>query len=97
MRTKTLIVICLVAALSFAACGDGGDGGFSEEARRAYLDGCLADGDAGFCDCTLAEFEKLYTEEEFEQLAATFAASDEPPEEFVEVLVACFSEIEGGG
>lgn len=46
-------------AVALAACGGGGDGGWSEEARRGYLESCRAElGDAALCECSLEALEE---------------------------------------
>jgi hypothetical protein len=90
------VVILLVVVLTAAACGDDdGDGGFSQENRDAFLSGCVADGTEAFCECTLDELEKVYTNEEFEEIALDAAAADmtDPPEEFLEAVLVCIDQM----
>ena len=99
---KLLRVLTLLLAISLvaAACGgdDSGDG-FSSSTRDAYLSGCVEDGNEEFCDCTLEELEKVFTESEFEDFALNAAASglEEPPAEFMNAILACADKIDLGG
>ncbi len=67
---------------------------YSPEIRDAYLEGCGGSQNAAFCECTLTELEKRFTQEEF--IAFAIEASEEPPEEFVEITLACLSEVDVG-
>jgi hypothetical protein len=99
MKKLRVLALAVAMALAITACGDddgsGGDDGFSDEVRSAYMEGCLQDGNQAFCDCTLDEFESRFSEDEFEAIALNFDATAEPPEEFFEVITACLSELEG--
>ena len=98
MITRSVgMVLVAVLAIASAACGGDGDGGYSEEFRSIYMEGCLGSGTEAFCTCTLDEFEAVYSEEEFERLGLGFAESEEPPEAFIDVITACLGEIEGPG
>ena len=93
------LVMLLALALVAGACGDDdGGSGFSSETRDAYMSGCVEDGNEAFCDCTLDELEKVFTEEEFEDFALNAAASglEEPPEEFMEAITNCIGELDLG-
>jgi hypothetical protein len=99
MRLRTTVAALLSLALIVAGCGDddsgtGGDG-YSSEVRELYLEGCMTEQNRGFCECTLDELETRFSETEF--MAFAIEASEEPPEEFVEIAFACLSEADLGG
>jgi hypothetical protein len=97
MRLRTLL-LTLVAVLALAACGDDDNPTgtrYSAEIRDAYLEGCTSSQNEAFCECTLTELEKRFTQEEF--IAFAIEASEEPPEEFVDITLACLSEVDLGG
>lgn len=96
MRLRTLLV-ALLAVAAMAACGDDDGTGdrYSDEIRNAYLEGCTGSQNQAFCECTLTELEKRFTQEEF--IAFAIEASEEPPEEFVDITLACLSEVDLGG
>ena len=98
---RTLIILMSVALLA-AACGDDdsggngdGNGGFSSEIKDRYLEGCETSQNRAFCECTLDEIEKRFSEEDFIRFA--IEASEDPPEEFVEIAFACLDEADLGG
>lgn len=96
MKIRKLLAIVFAFALIAVACGDddGGGGGFSSEIREAYLEGCQAEApSAGFCECTIDEIEKRFSEEDFIKFA--IEATEEPPEEFIEIAFACLDEFQG--
>ena len=95
MTIRKVIAIIFAFALIAVACGDDdGGGGFSSEIRDAYLEGCESEAPAGdFCECTINEIEKQFTEEEFIRFA--IEATEEPPEQFLEIAFACLGELEG--
>ncbi len=98
MRKLRVLVPLLALVLVLGACGDDDDGGstgFSDSTREAYLEGCLEDGNEAFCNCTLDEFEKIYSEDEFEDLALQLGSPDEAPEEFVDVILTCLDQLDG--
>lgn len=98
MKLRKIIALVFAFALIAVACGDdGGDSGrFSNEARTSYLQGCESSSPGGnFCECTLTEIEKRFTEEEF--IAFAVEATEEPPEEFLEIAFACLGELDLGG
>ena len=95
MKMRRLVVALLSLAMLATACGDDDSGGgFSNATRNAYLQGCEVEGNEAFCECTIDEFEERFTEDEF--IAFAIEASEEPPEEFVEVVLACLSEADFG-
>lgn len=95
------LVMLLALALVAGACGDddGGGDGFSSETRDAYMSGCVEDGNEEFCECTLDELEKVFSESEFEEFALDAAAAgiEEPPEEFMTAITNCIDKIDLGG
>lgn len=95
MKIRKLIAIVFAFALIAVACGDDdGGSGYSSEIRDAYLAGCEAEApDSDFCECTINEIEKKFSEEEFIRFA--IEATEEPPEEFIEIAFACLGELEG--
>lgn len=99
MRLRTTLIAVLSVAMLATACGDdsgGGSGdGYSEQIRSSYLQGCGTEQNQAFCQCTLDELEKRFSEEEF--IAFAIEASEEPPEEFIEIAFACLSEADLGG
>jgi hypothetical protein len=94
LRPKRLAAagLGLVLVLAAPSCGGKGAGGFSEESRRAYMEGCLEGDNQAFCDCTLAGFQSAFTEDEFEQIVLDFRFSEEPPVEFVDVIRTCLHD-----
>jgi len=97
MKLRKIIAIVFAFALIAVACGDdGGDGTFSSGIRDSYLAGCEAEGPGGnFCECTMQEIEKNFSEEEFIKFA--IEATEEPPEEFLEIAFACIGELDLDG
>ena len=98
MRIRKVIAIVFAFALIAAACGDddGGGGRFSSEIRDSYLAGCEAESPGGnFCECTMQEIEKRFSEEEF--IAFAIEATEDAPEEFIEIAFACLDELDLGG
>ncbi len=95
MKIRKLVAIVFAFALIAVACGDDDGGGrYSSEIRDAYLQGCEAEApDSDFCECTINEIEKKFSEEEFIRFA--IEATEEPPEEFIEIAFACLGELEG--
>lgn len=93
MRLRGLL-LALLAVIALAACGDDDGTGqrYSEEIRNAYLEGCGGAQNADFCECTLTELEERFTQEEF--IAFAIEATEEPPEEFVDITLACLSEVD---
>lgn len=88
--------IAVVAVVALAACGDDDAGQqYSPEIRNAYLEGCTGSQNEAFCECTLTELEKRFTQEEF--IAFAIEASEEPPDEFVDITLACLSEVDFEG
>jgi hypothetical protein len=98
MRIRRIAALVFAFALVFVACGDDGDGGggFSSEIRDSYLAGCESESPGGnFCECTFDEIEKRFSEEEFIRFA--IEATEEPPEEFLEIAFACLGELDLDG
>ena len=95
MKIRKLLAIVFAVALVAVACGDDDSGGsYSSEIRDAYLEGCESEAPTGnFCECTINEIEKKFSEEEFIRFA--IEATEEPPEEFIEIAFACLGELEG--
>lgn len=90
------IVVLVIAALG--ACGDDdtpSGSGFSETTRSRYMEGCTGSQTEEFCACTLDELEERFTEEEFIRFA--IAATEEPPQELIEVSITCIAEADLGG
>jgi hypothetical protein len=97
-RIARVVALVLALGLVTVACGDGDNGGFSDEIRAEFMDGCAADGGVAFCECTLNELEKTLSEAEFIQigLSAFTDGSEEPPEEIMAAVLACIDEIDIG-
>jgi hypothetical protein len=94
MKIRKALAIVFAFALIAVACGDD-DGGFSSQIRDSYLDGCQGEQNAAFCECTFDEIEKRFSEEEFIRFA--IEATEEVPDEFIEIAFACLSEADLGG
>ena len=95
MKARKLIALVFAFALIAAACGDDGGGRFSSEIRDSYLEGCETEQNTAFCECTITEIEKRFSEEEFIRFA--IEATGEAPEEFIEIAFACLGEADLGG
>jgi hypothetical protein len=95
LKIRKLLAIVFAFGLIAVACGDDdGGGGYSAEIRDAYLEGCEAEAPEGnFCRCTLDEIEKKFSQEEFIRFA--IEATEDPPEEFIEIAFACLGELTG--
>ena len=94
-----VLAVVLALGLVFAACGDDdGGSGFSDEIRTEFMNGCAPEGGEAFCECTLDELEKVYTEEEFIRvgLEAFTQGNDDPPEEMMTAVLACIDKIPTG-
>lgn len=91
MRFARVLTVLTATIVISAACG-GDDGKFSPEVREAYLAGCMQDGNEAFCECTLVELEKEFTEEEFVNFSVGVANDEEPPVDFVTIAMACIGE-----
>lgn len=95
---KKILAVLFAVAMIATACGDddsGGRDGFSSEIVDSYMDGCTASQNEAFCQCTLDEIQQRFSEEEF--IAFAIEASEEPPEEFIEIAFACLGEADLGG
>jgi len=96
MKLRTVLVAVLAMAMLAAACGDDdGTGGYSDGVRDSYMRGCTGSQSEAFCECTLNELEKRFTEEEL--IAFAIEASEQPPDDFVDVARACIGEADRGG
>ena len=96
MKIRRAIAIVFAFALIAVACGDDDTGGgFSSEIRDSYLEGCETEQNVEFCECTINEIEKRFSEAEFIRFA--IEATEEPPEEFIQVAFACLGEADLGG
>lgn len=95
MRLRTALIALVTVATIAAACGDDDtNDGYSESTRDAYMEGCTDQQSVAFCECTLNELEERYTEEEFFRFA--IEASDAPPQDLVEISLACIAEADLG-
>lgn len=74
--------------------GSGSGAQYSTFIRNSYLEGCGIEQNSSFCECTLAELERIFSEEEFIRFA--IESTEEMPEEALEVAFACIDEMELG-
>lgn len=98
MTIRKVIALVFAFALVAAACGDddgGSSGQFSSAIRDSYLEGCQGEQNEAFCECTITEIEKQFSEEEFIRFA--IEATEEPPQEFIDIAFACLGEADLGG
>lgn len=96
MVVRKVFAALFAFALLAAACGDDdGGGGYSQEIRDGYLEGCTGQQNQEFCECTLNELEKQFSEEEFIKFA--IEATEEPPDAFIEIAFACLDSADLGG
>ncbi len=96
MKIRNALAIIFAFALIAVACGDDdGGNGFSSEIRDSYLEGCETAQTAAFCECTLNELEEKFSEQEF--VAFALEQTEDPPEEFMELALACLGEADLGG
>ena len=96
MSLRTACVALITVALISAACGDDNtNNGYSADIRNAYMEGCTGSQSEAFCACTLNELEDRYTQEEFFRFA--IEASDEPPQDLIEISLDCIGEADIGG
>ncbi len=96
MSLRTAVIAVVTVAMIAVACGDDDtNDGYSEDIRNAYMDGCTDTQNVAFCECTLNELEERYTQEEFFRFA--IEASDQPPQDLIEISLACIGEAEIGG
>ena len=95
MRVRSLLM-SLLAVVALSACGGDGNGDhYSQAVRDLYLEGCGGNSNEAFCECTLNELENRFTEDEF--IAFSIEASEEPPQEFVDISLACLGEFDPEG
>lgn len=94
MKMRKVIAVVFAFALIATACGDD-DGRFSSEIRDSYLEGCQTSQNAAFCECTIDKIEKSFSEEEFIRFA--IEATEEAPDELIEIAFACLGEADLGG
>lgn len=94
MKTRKVIAAVFAIALIAVACGDDDGGGYSDEIRDSYMQGCETQQNRAFCECTLNELETRFSEEEF--IAFAIEATEDAPEEFVEIAFACLGEADLG-
>lgn len=94
MTIRRLVAAAIVTALVAAGCGDDGDTRYDPEVRRLFLEGCTQEGDPDFCECSLSELEKRYTQEEFVRHSIDAADGFDTPIDFVEVTLACLGHLE---
>jgi hypothetical protein len=96
-KIRKMLAILFAVALIATACGDddsGGGNGFSSDIVDGYMQGCTTEQSVAFCQCTLDEIEKRFTEEEF--IAFAIEATEAPPDEFIEIAFACLGEADLG-
>jgi len=97
MNKRAMAVAVLVVAM-LGACGDDDTSsatGFSATTRSRYMEGCTTSQTEEFCACTLNELEERFTEEEFLRFA--IEATEEPPQELIEVSITCIAEADLDG
>lgn len=97
MNIRVVAIVVLVVSM-LGACGDDDTSpgsGFSATTRSRYMEGCTGAQTEEFCACTLDELEERFTEEEFMRFA--IEATEEPPQELIEVSIACIAEADLGG
>ena len=92
MRFARVLTALTATIVISAACGGDDGGRYSPEVRSAYLEGCMQEGNRAFCECTLVELEKTFTEEEFINFSLGAASEEEPPADFVTIAIACIGE-----
>jgi len=98
MTTRKLIALVFAFALVLAACGDddGGGNGFSDSFRQEFMSSCEADSPGGeYCSCFLDQLEQNFTEAELIKFA--IEGTEEPPDEFFDMALACIGEVDLGG
>lgn len=67
---------------------------YNQECLQTSIEEGLAEAEAQeLCDCTINEFERQYTQAEFQQLTAASASDPEAETALVEVGQLCFEQI----
>lgn len=92
-RVRRMLAVLFTVALIATACGDddGGDGnGFSSDLRDGYMQSCTSQQSVEYCRCTLDEIEQRFSEEDL--IAFVIEQVEEPPEELIEIAIACLGE-----
>lgn len=74
--------------------GSGSGAQYSTFIRDSYLEGCGTEQNGAFCECTLTELERIFSEAEFIRFA--IESTEEMPDEALEVAFACIDEMEFG-
>lgn len=64
--------MAVIISLVVTACGGGG---YSDDLRSGFMNGCEPSVGTEFCECALAEIEKAFTEEEFIEMDRPFPTS----------------------
>jgi len=72
--------------------GSGSGAQYSTFIRDSYLEGCGTEQNRSFCECTLTELERIFSEEEFIRFA--IESTEEMPDEALEIAFACIDEID---
>jgi hypothetical protein len=75
-----------------ARLGSGAE--YSTFIRDSYLEGCETEQNSAFCECTLTELERIFSEDEFIRFA--IETTEEMPPEAIEIAIACIDEIDLG-
>jgi hypothetical protein len=91
-----LVAACSDDAPATATVGFGSDSDaqYSTFIRDSYLEGCGTEQNRAFCECTLTELERIFSEDEFIRFA--IESTEEMPTEALEVAIACIDEIDLG-
>ncbi len=85
-------LVFAVAAVSLAACGNGGGEDYPPEVVEQFMSSCTQGGTSeAVCQCALDKFEAKYSAEEFEAHGQRLAEGN-PDEEFTQDLFAYSAE-----